>query len=309
MPKWLGVDPDNGAPMWETFVPDLDESGNPIFYIDENGNTQAKMKSAVTNKLSEATQQLVGKASPLFSGGLSTNLRFWNFTLSANGNFVVGNQIYNKDREHMDSDGAYTGLNQMSIKNGLGWKRWKKEGDVATHPALVAARADGSNGTSSRYLEDGSFFRLRNVTLAYALPQTFLQKVKMAGGRINQMSIKNGLGWKRWKKEGDVATHPALVAARADGSNGTSSRYLEDGSFFRLRNVTLSYNMPQTFLQRIKMSGGRIYVSADNIFTLHRFSGMDPEVRLDGDTYHHAGLYSSNYPVPLSVVLGIDVKF
>ena len=85
---------------------------------------------------------------------------------------------------------------------------------------------------------------------------------------LNQMSIKNGLGWKRWKKEGDKATHPALVAARADGSNGTSSRYLEDGSFFRLRNVTLSYNLPQTFLQKIKMSGARVYVAADNIFTL-----------------------------------------
>ena len=73
--------------------------------------------------------------------------------------------------------------------------------------------------------------------------------------------------------------------------------------------MTLSYNLPQTFLQKIKMSGARVYVAADNIFTLSRFSGMDPEVRLDGDTYHHAGLYSSNYPVPLSVVLGIDVKF
>ena len=235
MPKWLGVDSSNGLPMWETFVPDLDENGNPTFYVDEAGNTVAKMKSAVTNKLTEATQQLVGKASPIFSGGINTAVRFWNFTLSANGNFVFGNQIYNKNREQMDSDGAYTGLNQMSIKNGLGWKRWKKEGDKATHPALVAARADGSNGTSSRYLEDGSFFRLRNVTLAY--------------------------------------------------------------------------NLPQSLLQKVNMSNARVYVAADNIFTLSRFSGMDPEVRLDGDTYHHAGLYSSNYPVPLSVVLGIDVKF
>ena len=235
MPKWLGVDPSNGLPMWETFVPDLDEAGNPIYYIDDDGNTQVKMKSGVTNMYNEAPQQLVGKASPWFSGGLSTTLRWGAFTLSANGNFVVGNKIYNKDREHMDSDGAYTGLNQMSIDNGLGWSRWEEEGDIATHPALLAARPDGSNGTSSRYLENGSFFRLRNVTL--------------------------------------------------------------------------SYNLPQTFLQRIKMSGARIYVAADNVLTLSRFSGMDPEVRLDGDTYHHAGLYSSNYPVPLSVVLGLDVKF
>ena len=235
MPKWLGVDPANGLPMWETFVPDLDESGNPIYYIDENGNAQTKMKSGVTNLYSEAPQQMVGTASPAFSGGLNTTLRYKNFTLSANGNFVVGNKIYNKNREQMDSDGAYTGLNQMSINNGLGWSRWEKEGDIATHPALLAARPDGSNGTSSRYLEDGSFFRLRNVTL--------------------------------------------------------------------------SYNLPQTLIQKIKMSNARVYIAADNILTLSRFSGMDPEVRLDGDTYHHAGLYASNYPVPLSVVFGIDVKF
>ena len=126
---------------------------------------------------------------------------------------------------------------------------------------------------------------------------------------LNQMSIDNGLGWSRWEEPGDIATHPALLAARSDGANGTSSRYLEDGSFFRLRNVTLSYNLPQSFFKKMNFSDARLYLSADNIFTLDKFSGMDPEVRLDGDTYHHAGLYSSNYPVPLSVVLGIDLKF
>ncbi len=235
MPKWLGVDPQSGLPMWETFVPELDQNGAPVYYIDANGNAQPKMVSGVTNNYTSAPQQLVGKASPALSGGINTSLRWKGFTLSANGSFVVGNKIYNKNREQMDSDGTYTGLNQMSINNGLGWTRWQKEGDVATHPALLAARSDGSNGTSSRYLEDGSFFRLRNVTL--------------------------------------------------------------------------SYNLPTSLISKIKMSSARVYVSADNVLTISRFSGMDPEVRLDGDTYHHAGLYSSNYPVPLSVVFGIDVKF
>ncbi len=239
MPKWLGVDPENGLPMWETFSPELDEAGNPVYYIDADGNAQAKMKSGVTNMYTAAPQQLVGTASPAFSGGLNTSIRWKNFMLSANGNFVVGNKIYNKNREQMDSDGAYTGLNQMSINNGLGWVRWD-EYDEST-----------------------------------------------------------------W----DIATHPALLAARSDGSNSTSSRYLEDGSFFRLRNVTLSYMIPQTLLKKINISDSRVYISADNLLTLSRFSGMDPEVRLDGDTYHHAGLYSSNYPVPMSIVLGIDVKF
>ncbi len=215
MPKWVGVDPDNGLPQWEA--------------IAEDGST------SIVNNYTQATPQLVGVASPKFSGGLNMAFRWKGFTLSANGNFVVGNQIYNQTREQMDADGAYIGLNQMSIDNGLGWSRWKEPGDNATHP----------------------------------LPQS----------------------------------------GRLDGSQKTSSRYLEDGSFFRLRNVTLSYNLPQSILKKVRMSDARVYIAGDNLLTLTKFSGMDPEVRLDSDTYHHAGMYSHNYPVPMSVVFGVDVKF
>ncbi|MCR5245727.1 MAG: SusC/RagA family TonB-linked outer membrane protein, partial [Bacteroidales bacterium] len=220
MPKWAGVDSETGLPQWEKVT------------TDEDGNVT---DVTIVNNWSEATNQIVGSASPWFSGGLNTALRWKGFTLSANGNFVVGNKVYNKLRESMDHDGSFIGMNLMSIDNGLGWSRWQEPGDVATHPMPASGRKDGS----------------------------------------------------------------AL----------TSSRFLEDGSFFRLRNVTLSYNLPQTFLQKIRTSDARIYVSADNIFTISRFSGMDPEVRLDSDTYHHAGLYSQNYPIPMTLTMGIDVKF
>ena len=216
MPRWMGVDPETGKPQWEK--------------IDEKTG-----EHSIVNSWDKATPQIVGSASPWFSGGLNTAIRWKGFTLSANGNFVVGNQIYNKTRESMDHDGAFIGMNLMSIDNGLGWSRWEKAGDVATHP----------------------------------MPSS----------------------------------------GRKDGSESTSSRFLEDGSFFRLRNLTLSYNLPQTLLQKVNMSDARIYVSADNLLTLSRFSGMDPEVRLDGDTYHHAGMYTQNYPIPMTVTMGIDVKF
>ena len=215
MPKWAGVNSENGLPQWEK--------------VAEDGTI------TLVNSWDQATNQIVGVASPTFSGGLNTALRWKGFTISANGNFVYGNKIYNKTRESMDHDGAYIGMNLMSIDNGLGWSRWQQPGDVATHPMPSSGRKDGAEKTSSRFLEDGSFFRLRNLTLAY--------------------------------------------------------------------------NLPQTFLERIKMSGARIYASADNLWTLSRFSGMDPEVRLDGDTYHHAGMYTQNYPIPMTVVLGIDITF
>jgi TonB-linked SusC/RagA family outer membrane protein len=224
MPMWAGVNPEDGTSRW---YKNFDENGKPIITGNPDDDYVGKWETAKST--------IVGSASPWFSGGLNTGLRWKGFTLSANGNFVVGNKIYNKTRESMDHDGAFTGMNLMSIDNGLGWSRWQNPGDNATHPKPISGRKDGSQNTSSRFLEDGSFFRLRNVTLGYNLPQSFLQKIKMADARV--------------------------------------------------------------------------YLSADNLLTLTRFSGMDPEVRLDGDTYHHAGMYTQNYPIPMTAVFGIDITF
>ncbi len=215
MPKWLGVDPANGDPLWEV--------------VNEDGTTSS------TNAYTEATQQVVGCASPLFSGGISTNLTYKNWTLSMNGSFVVGNKIFNYARVSMDGDGAYSDYNMQSHYNGLGWTRWTQEGDIATHPKLVL------NGNKA--------------------------------------------------------------------SNSISSRYLEDGSFFRLRNITLGYTLPKSVTDKLSMSSARVFISADNILTLTKFSGMDPEVRLESSAYELAGTYSTNYPVPMSITAGIDVKF
>ena len=132
--------------------------------------------------------------------------------------------------------------------------------------------------------------------------------------QFNQQSLNNGLGWIRWK-EGDpdgtniYATHPQAIKGGNNGAHNYSSRYLEDGSFFRLRNVTLAYELPHNLINKIKMGGARVYVSADNLWTYSRFSGMDPEVNLEKTTYSLAGMYSDNYPVPMSVVLGVDLTF
>ena len=230
MPKWLGVDSQTGKPMWEHII-----TQEEIDTKKYDSNEYKAGDIAVVNKWEDATNQIVGVASPAFSGGINTAFSWKGFTLSANGNFVVGNKIYNKTRESMDHDGAYIGMNLMSHNNGLGWTRWQQPGDVATHP----------------------------------LP----------------------------------------ASGRKDGAEKTSSRFLEDGSFFRLRNVTLSYNLPQSLISKIRMQDAKVYISADNVLTISRFSGMDPEVRLDSDTYHHAGMYTQNYPIPMTITMGIDVKF
>lgn len=173
IPKWVGVDPTNGDPLWEHVEYDAD--GN--ITVQEN-----------TNDYSQATPQFVGEASPKFSGGINTSVSWKGLTLSANGSFIYGNKIFNYTRCVMDSDGAYPDYNQMSHYNGLGWVIWDKDDpdtwDVATHPQLVLNGNKNSNKPSSRQLEDGSFFRLRNVTLSYDLPGKLLKKVRMSSARV-----------------------------------------------------------------------------------------------------------------------------
>ena len=147
MPIWAGVDPETGSPTWEKIDAETGEK-------------------TITTTYSEATFQNAGTSSPKFQGGLNTSLSWKGFTLSATGNFIYGNMIYNSARVSMDSDGAYTDYNMMSHNNGLGWSRWEKAGDIATHPKPKMNGNNDAHMLSTRYLEDGSYFRLKNVTLS-----------------------------------------------------------------------------------------------------------------------------------------------
>lgn len=236
MPKWMGVNVENGKPQWEHIITQDeldDEIYDPEVYKAGDG--------IITSSYGEATSQFVGSASPWLTGGLNLGVSWKGITLSATGSFIVGNKIFNRSRwTILDTDGAQQQYNQQSLNNGLGWVRWK-DGDP-----------DGTNY---------------------------------------------------------MATHPEAKRGGNSQAHELSSRYLEDGSFFRLRNVTLSYDFPKQLVGRIKMSGARVFVSADNLATFTRFSGMDPEVNLEVGSYSLPGMYSDIYPVPMSLVMGIDIKF
>ena len=118
----------------------------------------------------------------------------------------------------------------------------------------------------------------------------------------NFMSIDNGLGWSRWTKKGDKATHPRARLGGNRLSNEVTSRYLEDGSYLRIKNITISYPLPANVLRKMHLQGLRIFLSGDNLYTFTKFSGMDPEVGV-------RGLFSYNYPVSRVFSLGVDVKF
>lgn len=214
MRKWLGVHPANGTPVYEV--------------VNEDGTT------STTADYNEASLQIAGSANPDFTGGFNTSFRYKKFTLSSNWTFSYGAELYNSSRNLFDSDGFYLQFNQM------------------------------------------------------VLPE----------------------GWSRWEQPGDIATHPKPRVGGYPGSNQTSTRYLEDGSYLRLNNVRLSYDLPDSLLEKVGISGANIYVTGDNLVTFTKFTGVDPTINdTDNSGNTVLGFTSLGYPVPRRYALGLNITF
>ena len=125
----------------------------------------------------------------------------------------------------------------------------------------------------------------------------------------NQMKLIDG--WSRWEKEGDIATHPAASYGNKSNSNKASTCYLEDGDYLKLRSLSIGYNLN---LSKYYIQNMRIYFTAENVFTLTGFSGIDPEVPAYYDettgTYKSIGTAGANlYPSTRKFMFGINLTF
>ncbi|AWW33221.1 SusC/RagA family TonB-linked outer membrane protein [Echinicola strongylocentroti] len=207
MRKWAGVNPEDGTPQWEQVDP-------------------ATGETVVTGAYSAATLQKVGTSTPDFFGGLSSSMEYKGVYLNATFAYSEGAMVYQAARELFDSDGAYPTYNFMSLQDG--WSRWSPDNPNATHPQPIYGGNNNAHKPSSRYLEDASYLRMRNVTLGYTIP-----------GRITDA----------WKI-------------------GSLSAYL----------------------------------SADNLITITDYSGLDPEAAVNGDGF-------SPYPLPKRLTFGVNLSF
>ncbi|MEM1325168.1 MAG: TonB-dependent receptor [Bacteroidota bacterium] len=100
-----------------------------------------------------------------------------------------------------------------------------------------------------------------------------------------------------------------IIETNANFSNlgQSNSFYVEDGSYFRLQNLTLGFNLPSTILNSWNMDKLRLFVSANNLFTITNYSGLDPGVGGDADT--RFGIDRGNFPVTQSFTFGANVGF
>lgn len=195
--RYAGVNPANGDALW----------------YDKNGK--------ITNVFSEDDKVLVGKNyNAPWQGGFGTAMNYKGISLTANFSWVADRWMFNNDRFFEEGNGLYSAYNQ-----------------------------------SKRLLYD------------------------------------------RWKKPGDVTDIPRYgVTPQMD------SRFLEDASFLRLKNLMLSYDFPRTLLGKTGfISRVRVYVQAQNLFTWTKFSGLDPEST--------SNVYKAQYPMSRQYTLGAEITF
>lgn len=113
----------------------------------------------------------------------------------------------------------------------------------------------------------------------------------------------------RWTTLNPVTDVPRPTGSDPNDNRRISTRFIEDGSFVRLKNMTLAYNFPRSRLRDAQIQNLRIYASAQNLFTWTDYSGYDPEVGSFNQNPLINGVENGRYPISKSYTFGLSVKF
>lgn len=126
------------------------------------------------------------------------------------------------------------------------------------------------------------------------------------GGTRNTNFLASQLD--RWQKPGDQTMVPQLNAANYAG-NLRPSRFMEDGSYLRLKNISIGYTLPKALLDKVHLSNVRVYVSGQNVLTFTKYTGLDPEMTGTASTNLTQGIEFFTMPQPKVYMAGINLSF
>lgn len=107
---------------------------------------------------------------------------------------------------------------------------------------------------------------------------------------------------KRWQGEGTSNSMPRAVFGNPNQNTRVSDRFVENGSYLRLKNITLSYTFPKQWLQKAQIENARLSLSCENVATITGYSGFDPEVGING-------IDQNRYPISRTFSLGLNFNF
>jgi TonB-linked SusC/RagA family outer membrane protein len=112
----------------------------------------------------------------------------------------------------------------------------------------------------------------------------------------------------RWHGEGTSNTVPRMTTARDNLNHRTSDMFVESGAFFRLKNITLGYSLPEGVIEALHLSKARFYITGQNVFIVTKYNGMDPELGyVDGN--RQVNVDYAQYPQARTWTIGAQLSF
>lgn len=132
-------------------------------------------------------------------------------------------------------------------------------------------------------------------------------------GFYRAFNITERVATESWNGEGSSNEFPRLSWNAATNNKRPSTRFLEDGSYLRLKNVQIGYTLNSKMLERLKISSLRLYASGQNLLTFTKYTGLDPEMYTNnnsmGDGVRAVGIDWGTYPSARTYTLGLNVNF
>jgi TonB-linked SusC/RagA family outer membrane protein len=197
LPKWLGVNPDDGKPLWlkETFLMDAD--GNPV--INSKGE-RTVTKTEITEDYTQATYNYRGSALPDLFGNIINNFSYRAFDLSFNFYFSIGGQFFDYAYQRLSHPGSRQPVVDFT-EDAMDY--WTPEHKNASFTRLTDYGPEGNNyfANSTRYLVNDTYLRLRDVTLGYTLPVSLGSRIGVSSIRVF-VQADNQLTFFKYKNKG-----------------------------------------------------------------------------------------------------------
>ena len=242
----------------------VDDQGNPIFDPAKTvwpGDLKFRdvNDDGVINELDRTN---IGSPLPIFTFGWTNTFRYKNFDLSIFLNGSVGNKVLNYNMYGR----GYNSLVSMTTT----WVN--KHASVMGHARLEPIDPEKTYADGSSWTNDITNVRVSN-------PDTMMPRAYHSDPNHNADYI--------------------------------SSRYVEDASYLRIKNITLGYTFPKSLLQKAKIENVRVYCNIQNLYTFTKYSGFDPEV--GASTQDSSGLTfgvdNGRYPSPMTCSFGVNLTF
>lgn len=155
-------------------------------------------------------------------------------------------------------------------------------------------------------------FTYKNFDVSMAFQGTLGNDIwNVAKGTLSTAGRQNALEeayTKAWTKEGDNAKYPRITNSDTNNNMRNSSFYVEDGSYLRLQNMQIGYTIPEVLCRKTKLfSSCRVYISGQNIFTLTKYTGLDPELGINSPL--DMGVDNTHYPTSRTFTVGVNMQF